>query len=813
MGRWGKWLGLGALGGLAAVATAIGFVGLVAWRSLVPPSGEGTVPGLGAPVSVVRDANAVAHIEATTHEDAAAALGYTHAQERLWQMEVLRRTAQGRLAEMFGEPAADTDVFLRTLGMARTARLSLDDLKPETRAVLAAYANGVNAWMNRERARLEPPLPPEFMLLSHRPEPWSPDDTVAIMKLMSLQLSKNMSEELQRLVFAARGLNPAEIADLIPQHPDDDAPPLPDLRDLLPIRPDASVKVENVASFAPPKLGTWASNNWVVAGTRTASGRPLLANDPHLAFGAPSLWYLAHLSYRDAQGPVDVIGATLPGTPVVLLGRNAHVAWGLTNAGADVQDLTIERRRPADQTQYLTPDGWQRFEARNEIVRVAGGEDRAFSVLTGRNGPVLPDLMPLPAKAKLRFSDIFTPLHVVALNWTGLAEDDTTLDAMVGAGAARNVAELREAFSAVRSPMQAIVMADRGGTIALTTPADVPVREANAVQGRAPVPGWEPNYGYSETLRAADVPGVEDPAGGVIATANTRLPNADALMLTRDWDETARLNRAAALLAERRTHDRASMIAIQNDVRSEPLLRLRNRLVPLLDQAGPLVAELTAWDGEMRADARAPLLMVAWLRALNRAIFADDLGGAFARFDRINIHALERVLSEGGARDWCDDRTTAAAETCDGVARAAWEVALDDLRERYGEPKNWSWGRAHPMYAKHQPFDNVPLLRRLFSIEHPTGGGSHTLNRGKTSFLADDPYRSTHGAGYKAVYDLAEPERSVFVQNTGQSGHFMSPQYRAQVETWANGEYLPMRTDPAAYRDGAMGTWTLRPAR
>ena len=802
-----KWVGLG----LASLA-AVGLLAVLAlWRSVPPTSGTDALAGLEQPVSVVRDAEAVPHIEAETQADAAMALGYIHAQERLWQMEVLRRTAQGRLAEVFGGAAADTDVFLRTLGMARAAELSYPSLAPRTRAVLEAYAKGVNAWMNRDLRRLEPRLPPEFMAFGYTPEAWQPHHSGALMKLMSLQLSQNMSHELRRLVFAAQGLTSAEIADLMPEHPDDPPAPLPDLRELLPLRSDATVLVASSSFDARVKAGTWASNNWVVAGSRTASGKPLLANDPHLSFGAPSLWYLAHLSYPGADGErTDVIGATLPGTPSVLLGRNGHVAWGFTNAGADVQDLFVERLRPADQKQYLTPNGWARFDEREEVVRLANGDERRFTVLTGRHGVVLPDLMPIGPR--LRFSDIFTPLHVVSLNWTGLADDDTTLDAMIAVGDARSVGALRETFTAVRSPMQAIVMADTAGNIQLTTPADVPVRKAaNLVQGRAPVPGWDATYDWQRVVPAREIAPVDASPAGTIATANTRLPNAETLFVTRDWDEPQRLDRAEALLAARETHDMASMIAIQNDARSEGLLVVRDLLAPALREDDPLAKELREWNGDMSAEARAPLLMVAWLRALTTRIFEDDLRDAFPRFEDIRLHALNRALRTGGARDWCDDRRTEVRETCETVARDAWDDALKDLGARYGNAQTWTWGRAHPVTGAHQPFGRIAILAPLFNVERPASGGSHTLNRGKTSIGADDPYRSTHGAGYKAVYDLADPENSLFIQNSGQSGHFLSPQYRAQVGRWAKGEYLPMVTDPATYREGALGTWVFTP--
>ena len=807
-------------GGLAVLLVALLAVGgaAVMFRTVTPSSGTADMAGLNAPVRIVRDENAVAHIEAGSHRDAVRALGYTHAQERLWQMDQLRRAASGRLSELFGEQTVGVDTFLRTLGLERAAAGSYAVLKPETRALLDAYSEGVNAWVNRDRAMLEPALPPEFLVFGADFRPWTGADSVAVLKLMSLQLSQNMRHELDRLVLAARGFTSGEISDLFPVHRDDRPPPLPDLARLLPLRPPADVlsaerETAALTAVLEPAVARWASNSWVLQPGRTTTDGALLANDPHLAFSAPSLWYLAHMSWEADGEPRTLVGATLPGTPGVLLGRNADVAWGFTNAGADVQDLFIEQVQAGDPNRYLTPNGWRTFGRRSEVIAVAGGEPVTIDVRLSRHGPVLPDELPLPSAAPVVFSDLLRELYVPALRWTGLSATDRTMDAIVALADARNVAELQTAFSGVQSPMQAIVMADRAGDIALATPARVPVRaDANLVRGRAPVPGWLPEYDWQRVIEGPDVPSVRNPASGAFVTANSRLPTADRLFTTYDWDESLRLDRAEELVAARPRHDVASMRAIQNDTRSHGMERLRDRLLALAPPPEPYRGELVAWDGRMDRDARAPLLMAAWAKALIARLLEDDLGTAFPRFENVDHFALERML-EGGARDWCDRRDTARPESCAEIAAAAWDVAVADLRQRFGEdPNGWTWGRAHFVRNAHRPFDAVPLLRPLFNVERPAAGGPHTLNRGQVSFGSDTPYATTHGAGYKAVYDLASPERSLFIQTTGQSGNPFSPHYRDLADLWANGAYISIRTDGAAYRERARGEWVLRPA-
>ena len=808
-----KWIAL-LLAGALAFVFAIGLLGLLSqWRALPRYDASQAIADLSADVEVVTDSNAVPHILAERQLDAVRTLGFLHARDRLWQMEVLRRTAQGRLSEMFGSATADLDVFLRTLGLQRAGDASYAVLAKRTRDLLSAYAQGVNAYVERRRNRLEAKLPVEFMAFRVDPERWEPQHSVAILKVMSLQLSKNMGEELKRFHYAAVGLGPAEIADLMKAHPDDALEPLPDLRTLLPFRADASARAELDPLPVSVPTSEWASNNWVVAGSRSRSRKPLLANDPHLSFGAPSLWYLAHMSWGEGDQRTNLIGASLPGTPLILLGRNDHVAWGFTNGGADVQDVFIEKLRPNDANQYLTQDGWLSFVKRDEIVSVSGGLDRRFTVRTSRRGPVLPDKLPVPARSPLVFSEILEPGYVPVLSWTSLQGDDRTMDALSTVAEARTVSDLQRTFASVRGPMQAIVAADRDGSIGLLTPAALPVRKTtNIVRGRAPVPGWLPRYQWERIAEPEEVPSVLDPPDGLVVTANTRLDHLGSVFATSDWDLSDRRDRAVELLEG--SGDALSiedMAKVQNDVRSTRLLQLRDLFLERTEPASAWTERLRRWEGSMSRDDPEPLVMLAWIRHAVKRIFEDDLGPAFARFDEANGYALVRVLAEGGARDWCDRNDTDPREDCAVVLGDAWKDAIADLTDRYGAPQTWSFGRAHVVAGKHQGLGGLPVVGNLFNVTAPSSGGPYTLNRGRTSFGSDDPYVSTHGAGYKAIYDLADPERSLFIQNSGQSGNVLSSHYRDYVATWSAGGYVPMWTDPTNFRRNALGSATFVP--
>ena len=809
-----KWIARGAVAILVAAFFAL-WAGYFTLRNTeTPASGRMAVAGLAASATITRDREGVPHITAATLEDVHFALGFAHAQDRLWQMELQRRAVAGRLSELFGNRTLASDIFMRTVDLYGHATRSLAAFKPEARAQVEAYAAGVNAYMQRRIGLIEPRYPVEFIAFGHTPDPWTAADCVAIVKLMALNLSGNAGLETMRLAFAAHGLGSAEIGDLLPHDPLLSPPPLPELGALYPLR-KAPGKQASALPLIDPMMGDGASNNWVVAGSRTKSGKPLLANDPHLQITAPAIWYFAHLRLeRAGKDPVNAVGATLPGVPLVVIGRNDHIAWGFTNTGPDVQDIFIEKVNPENRDTYLTPDGWRGFEKERLAIKVKGEADYALERRRTRHGPVLP--------GSFRGLDaVLAPDHVAALAWTALSDDDTTLAAGL---LSENMFTVDDYITAMREyvvPMQSMVVADRAGNIALVAPGRVPVRDpANFVAGRAPVPGCDANYDWKGWLDFAQLPQVKNPPAGAIGTANARIVPPDfPAHLTWDWDAPYRQARVDALVVNKQGHDIASMKAAQADVLSPAVERLQTLMIATA-QASPAADDkvldlLTAWDGRQTVGSSESLIFVAWMREAMRAIFADDLGPAFQRYFDGRPQPLIRLL-EGKAtgRDWCDDRATPARETCGQVLGEALARALKDLEVQFGPDRTkWRWGEAHVAVNEHRPFGQVPQLALFFNVEVPSPGGDETLNRGKSDWSSTRPFANRHASSMRAIYDFADLERSLFMLPTGQSGNPISRNYRNFAERWAAVEYIEIPTTPEAVARIAAGTWTLTPAK
>ncbi|MFD0918022.1 penicillin acylase family protein [Pseudahrensia aquimaris] len=822
MTRLLKWF----VGGFLTVVALAALAGIVlfaiATRSVQPLSGEAKIAGLTAPVSVVRDADGIAHIEALTQEDAALALGFTHAQDRLWQMELLRMTGQGRLSEMFGvnEDVQNVDLLLRTLGFLDQSKASISALSPKSQAVLRAYSAGVNAFLGRKTGLAEPSLPPEFLILGHAPEPWLPEHSLVVLKIMALNLSKNMSLEIDRLKLAAYGLTPGEIDDILPYHKGDVPPPLPDLTSYYPlVAPKEKTAANDFSRYAGitqrwlEERGRFASNNWVFSGSRTKSGKPLLANDPHLALNAPSLWYLAHMRWQGDDGkPVNVIGSTIPSVPAVILGRNDHIAWGFTNAGGDAQDVFVEKVKPDDASQYLTPDGWKPFESQEEVIRVKGGMDITFKRKVTRHGPVLPG-------SYKDHSEVLPPNHVLALAWTGLSNSDRNFDVVSGFATAKSVAEFGAIVEPSVAPMQVMVVADTQGDIGLFAKAALPKRGAdNAFAGRAPAPGWLAQYDWQGLVSPRAMPAIVNPANGVLGSANSKFVTENKEpFLTYDWAERFRHERMTSTILNRNDKaDMAAMIAGQNDRYSPAMIAVRDRVLSALGDRPNEKARidgLRAWDGLMSANAPEPLMMTAIFRHALKRILKDDLGPLYNTALSRPAEALIGILDSGGSRNWCDLRTTPRTETCREALQGAWDDAMAELEAAHGSNwKAWRWGSAHIVSNEHQPFGKVFPLNMLFDIERPANGGAYSLQRAKNKLSDDRPYRAVHGAGFRAVYDFEDLNKSVFIQTTGQSGNPFSRFYSSMVDRWVAGEYVTMTTREEDYRAKAAGTWNLVPA-
>ena len=752
---------LGLLGGFFAIA--------LVFTSLPDAREELAVPSLSAPVTITLDQDGVPRIEARTERDAAVALGWLHARDRMFQMDMMRRGAEGRLAEIAGASALRLDRMTRTLGLAQRAREDLATLAPETRDLLDAYAEGVNALL-ATRGRL---AAPEFLALGE-PEPWKPEHSLLWGKVMGLWLSGNWRRDLERARLE-RVIPPDRLRMLWPE---DDSPGRPDLTAAL--EPDALARVlAQIPVFGvdAPLPGS-ASNAWAVGPSRSASGAPLLASDPHLGFQAPIIWYLARIDLPDGRFRA---GATAPGVPAVVIGRNERLAWGFTTTHSDTQDVFIERLAGTDA--YETPDGPRPFTVREERIRVRGREEpEVLRVRETRHGPVISDLDP----------DGSLPRGMVlSVAMANLAPSDTPADGLLALNRATSLAEARAAAALLTSPPQNLMVADGAGRIGQYLVGRTPIRRGG--DGTRPVPGWDGAADWIGFVPFDAMPHVEDPASGMLAAANSRPAPADhPVFLGRDWNGDWRLRRIDALLATRPRHDAAGFVAMQNDVVSPFAAEVLPTLLAVQpsQQAARAHGLLRGWDGAMRADAPQPLIFHAWLRAFRR--LALEAGGATAAADAVGPEFLRFLLHpDGRGAAWC------GADRCAPLLVGALDQAVRDLGERYGsDPSAWRWGAAHVARFEHPLLRFIPGIDSLMRLEVATGGDGETIARGGFRDAADLPFAHVHGAGLRLVADLGDPDGIFAMIATGQSGHPLSDHWGSLLQRWRDGDVLRLGRAP-----------------
>jgi penicillin G amidase len=804
--RWFKKLALGllALGLLLACALA-----LYVWRSFPTVSGEQKLPGLQGSVRITRDAADVTHIFAQSQADAALALGYTHAQERSWQLEFNRRVMHGELSELLGPATLETDKLMRSLGIVRAAQKQFDALPAETKKVLEAYALGINNF----HAHSSQALPPEFHILRTKPGIWTPADSMGWGIMMALDLGGNWGLEFARL-SAAQKLPTQRLWDLFTPYPGEAPASKVDFSklyaDLGVFNTQAANATKTAAASATAAQQALAqgadvlggevgdiegkgSNNWVVAGSHSTSGKPLLANDPHLGLSAPAIWYFArlHISGTATQNvapEVDVIGATLPGLPSVILGRTAKVAWGFTNTGPDVQDLYLEQVNPANPTQYKTPTGWAEFEQRTDTIKVKGQSDLQYAYRATRHGPVLSDAQAVHGEV------LDLKKYVLALRWSALDEDNRTILAGMNSQKAQSVDELLAAYADYHSPMQNLVAADVSGKIAYKAIGRVPLRSAdNDIKGIAPAPGWEAKYDWAGWLPYAQTP-QDDGKSGWVATANQRIHARDyPHFLGQDWTSPQRFIRIEQLLAAQPKHDMASMQRIQADTTSiatQNLLPVLRATASSHALASAAQALLTNFDANMKADSAAPLIFAAWADELARGLIMPRLGEAKfkAMYGKRQFRATVEMALATNHGYWCGPKTC-PEQSADALGRA-----LDRLSAQYGsDPAQWRWGTAHIARSIHKPLGTVAALAKLFDVTVPTGGDPWTVNVGQYWLNEAQPFHNRHAASMRTVFDLADLENSHFIYQTGQSGLVFSRRYRDMSAQWNAVAYRPLQ--------------------
>ena len=600
--------------------------------------------------------------------------------------------------------------------------------------------------------------------------------------IMAYDLGGNWSNELLRLQMAAR-MSVSRIDELLPPQPGDKLPAHGDYAALyksIDVLPTTEAKTVSVNFSAEPMflvagIEGIGSNNWVVSGNNTTSGKPLLANDPHLSLAAPAIWYFT----RQKAPGIEVTGATLPGGPSVILGRTQGVAWGFTNTGPDVQDLYLEEIN--DKGEARTPDGWLRLTTRTETFKVKGEADVNITVRESRHGPIISDAHAATANA------INTKKYAMALRWTALDADNQTVLVSARMNKAQTVAELKEALRNYVAPQQNVVMADTLGNTAFIAPGRVPIRKPdNDINGLAPSPGWDAKYDWDGFLAFEQLP--QQTVNTYLATANQRIHGDDyPHFISGEWAHQGRKLRIEELLAAKPKHDAQSLRAIQHDVKHTHDIPLMQWL-PKLTSKHPLATDarraLSAFvnDGMVSSQydpAVAALVHWAWNREVAKRLLAEKVGSELFEtvFGRRDFRAaINGVLSRNDAW-WCDDKTTAKTETCDEIVNAAFDAALDDLARRYGNDTTaWRWDASHFARSEHRPFSNVPVLSKLFEIRTPTAGDTYTVMVGKVRLREPNPFANEFAASLRAVYDLsvADANAATIIYSTGQSGNPLS---------------------------------------
>ena len=814
-------------------------------KSFPQIDGEIRLDGLNGPVDIYRDNMGIPHIYASTSHDLFFAEGYVHAQDRFWQMDTWRHIGSGTLSEMFGSGQVETDTFLRTLGWHQTAEQEYAALDAESKAILDSYTAGVNAYLQDHDTTA---LSLEYAILGllspdYKIEPWSPVNSLTWGKAMAWDLRGNMGEEIERAVLL-KTLTPEQVAEVYPPYPQDHPVIVNQIGDstsniegqLSKLTSDLRLSTfdfqplqERIAlldKVLGPLGDGIGSNSWAVSGARTATGMPLLANDPHLSIQMPSIWYQVHLECtpRTDECPYNVAGFTFAGVPGVVIGHNDRIAWGVTNLGPDVMDLYIERINPDNPNQYEVNGEWVDFETRTETIQVVGGEPVEITVRFTRHGPVIsesyvplkneninddPEFVPFKERAGIELPE----QYVIALQWTALAPS-TPFQAIWGFNKAQNWEDFREAARHFHVPAQNLLYADVDGNIGYQMPGDIPVRAGG--DGTFPIPGWTDEYEWTGYIPFEELPYTFNPGEGYIVTANNKVPPPEyPNLITQDWDYGFRARRIVDMIENAPGKlDIAYMQSIQADSFNANALTY----VPLLLQIDELSddeteaqALLRNWDFQDQADSAASAVFNAFWRHLLENTFHDDLPEAYWPSGGNRWFEVMRNLSAESL--WWDDTTTSPKETREQILRTSFEEGVAEVQALLGnDPANWNWGDMHTATFRNGTLgqSGVAPIESLFNRgPFPSGGGSSIVNA--TGWDSLEGYEVVSLPSLRAIYDLSDWENSVTVHTTGQSGHAYHPHYIDMAPLWANIEYYSMLWEEGTITSQAEGHLVLSP--
>lgn len=796
-------------------------------------AGDVVITGLDADVEIIRDENGVPHIYASTLRDLFLAQGYVHAQDRFWQMDTWRHIGAGRLAEMFGEDQVETDAFLRTMGWPDLAARQYEATGAVGREALAGYTAGVNAYLG-ERSPAE--LGFEYTVMevvnrNYTPEPWTAIDSILWGKVMAWDLRGNMGNEIARSMLLD-DFTPEEVGLFYPPYPEDhpvivgNQAPRVDGPGLNPAPPNSlqtiSRALANIGLVDAVTGGGGVgigSNSWVIGPQRSATGAPILANDPHLGIRMPSIWYQVslHCVPKTDECPLDVTGFSFAGMPGVIIGHNDRIAWGFTNLGPDVMDLYIERINPDNPLQYEVDGEWVDMEVRTETISVAGADPVETTVRATRHGPIISDdyglLEDFTDNAGIPLPDYYG----IALRWTALEENPSLVDAMLALDTATGFESFRDALRLFDVPSQNIIYADVDGNIGYQAPGKIPIREN--WDGRMPVPGWNSEYEWAGYIPYDELPSVFNPAEGYIVTANNPVVDGSyPYLLTTDWNYGDRAHRIVEMVEADSSVTLDDVAAMQSDNYNRHAERLLPAFleIDLAGENGVAVRSqeiLAAWDLNNDVDSAGAAIFEAIWRHLLRLTFHDDLeedlwptGGT-----RWSL-AVAGMLEFANLRVW-DDVSTIDVEDRDDILLAAFLAGVAEVDDLLGgNPDDWEWGRLHGAVFRNETLgeSGVGLVEGRFNRgPYPVGGGTDIVNA--VGWYADEGFEVTWVPSMRMIVDLGDFNESLAIHTTGQSGHAYSSHYQDMIELWADGDYLPMLWEREDVELGADGLLVLSP--
>jgi penicillin amidase len=792
--------------------------------------------GLAGPVDVYRDANGVPHIYAETIEDLFRAQGYVHAQDRFWQMDFQRAVGHGRLSQLFGDSQVETDRFLRTLGWSRTADEEFEAMPPEAQAILTAYADGVNAYLD-ERSPLRLGLEYSVMKLTnaaYKPLPWEPADSLVWAKAMAWDLRSNMDVEIARAVIA-NSVGADRVDDLFPVYPDDRPVIVPgrtasttsgtvgalptETQDLLATVSAKLGLLDDVLGISGADIG---SNNWVVSGDLTETGKPILANDPHLGIQMPSIWYEIGLHCAPV-GPacdLEVAGFSLLGIPAVVLGHNDRIAWGVTNLAADVQDLYIERINPDNENQYEVNGQWVDMDLITETLIVGGEKKIDIEVRVTRHGPIISDSFGALEDFD-EVSDLDLPDdYAIALRWTAL-EPTRMVEAILGINTAGNWDEFRDALSLWDVPSQNFIYADVDGNIGYQMPGRIPIR-ANG-DGRIPVPGWNSEYEWTGYIPFDQLPNRFNPPEGYIVTANNAVVDDDyRYHLAREWSYGTRAQRIVDLIEGA---PGPITVAMTEEMQADNYNLMAEEIIPYLvavSSSSPdaiAARDLLAGWGEQpepfQQDADSPhaaLYASAWKHLL-AVTFHDDLPEDYYPVGRDRFFETVRTILTDPNSEWWDNQATSNIETRDAILEEVLEQAWREMvSELGGDPDEWRWGELHTSNFQGAGFgqSGIAPIEWLFNRGgFETSGGGDIVNA--TTWNAAEGYDVVALPSFRMIVDLSDLSQSKALHTTGQSGHAFHKHYIDMTDEWLVNDTLPLLWNRQDIEEDAEGHLRLLP--